>query len=113
VYSPGVLNGVGDEQPSPATCQSPNWRDLTVHIGESPLGGEGSDVGGGFVVAGDDEDAIGFGLHDFAGAIEAARPTDEVSGGEVVVGVDGHEALEGAVVAVDVGEEEDAHRVCS
>ena len=77
------------------------------------LAAEGRDVGGGLVVAGDDEDAVGFGLHDFAGAIEAARPTDEVTGGEVVVGVDGHEAFERAVVAVDVGEEEDAHRVCS
>ena len=61
-----------------------------------------------FVIAGEDPEARGERLQDFAAAVEAAAEIREVAGGDVNIRGLGDDALEGAQVTVNVAEEEDA-----
>src|SRR5690348_15191507 len=64
---------------------------------------------GGFMVTGKHVDALAARLENLSAFIEAAGPAHQVAGGEVVVGVGGHQPLERLVIAVDVGKNEQLH----
>ena len=66
------------------------------------------DVGVRFMVAGQDVHAVRAGPHDLAHLVQTAAPTDQVAGGEVVVGVDGHQLLKRAGVVVEIGKHKQA-----
>jgi hypothetical protein len=82
---------------------------LAVEVSEAEFVAEFGDLAVGFVIAGDDTDVGSAAFENFAHGIEVASEVDEVSGADVVIGFDIHEAGEGLGVAVDVGEEEELH----
>jgi len=82
---------------------------LAMKILQAELRAEGGDLLVRFVIAGDDVHLPGALSQDSSAGIEAAAPVDQVAGRKITVGVDGHEAFERRVIAVNVGENQDLH----
>ncbi len=82
---------------------------LLVEIVEVKAIAHVADLGGGFVVTGEDVDLVGAGGQDCAAAVEAFAPGDLVAGGEIEIGFDGEELFQGFPIVVDVGENEELH----
>ena len=79
---------------------------LAMKIVKGELLTEARDLRGGFVVAGQDVDAVAALLKDLAAFIEPAGPVHQIAGRKVVIGFGGHEAFESLVIAVDIGKNE-------
>ena|SRR5579872_693910 len=83
---------------------------LPMKIVKAELIAEAADLGRRFVVAGKDVDAPRARLQDPPTLLETPCPVHQVSGGKVVVGLDGDQPLQCFVVAMDVGKNEQLQR---
>src|SRR5579885_2264352 len=82
---------------------------LAVEIVQAELAAEGADLGGGLMIAGQHIDPFGAGGEDRAAAFQAPAEVHQVARRDVVIGIGGHELLEGAQVAVDIREDQQPH----
>jgi hypothetical protein len=82
---------------------------LLVKVVQSVARAHGGDHFGRLVIAGQHVHLVGALRENLAGAVDSFGPGYLVAGGDVVIGVDGQEAVEGFPVVVDVGEDEEFH----
>jgi hypothetical protein len=68
------------------------------------------DLRRGFVVARQDVNAVASRLQDLAAFLKTAGPVPEITGREVIVRFGGHQALEGVMIAVNIGKNEQLQR---
>lgn len=85
--------------------------DLAVKVGESEFAAEGGVLFGGFVIAGNHPAFLAEWAQNFAAALQRAAEGGEVAGRDVDVRGLRHDPFQPARVAMNVTENEDAHRV--
>ena len=106
---PGGVEGRGAGISQAGDVPSSDLYMLFVKVVQSVTRAHGGDHFGGLVIAGQNVHLGGALGENFAGAVDSFGPSYLVAGGDVVIGVDGQQAVEGFPIVVDVGEDEEFH----